>query len=173
MCYLVTIGTRESRASVEALLGDDRLLAVRPSNNSSLRSVFPQSDQLFELTSGYCSCALVIQSTPRSVEEQRARLRTRYRRRRWSQAKIARALAEWEAAHERRLGTQAAPKTQLSAVLRALASKPGGLRVLVHFYSGQFDSEEIRTGGRVSVPVDRFVEAGIIAEDKVAEIVPA
>lgn len=51
------------------VLGPDQLLVVRPSTNSSLRSVFPQEDQLFELTSGHCSCDLVIASAQPSVED--------------------------------------------------------------------------------------------------------
>jgi hypothetical protein len=44
MCDLVTIGTREDRAQVEALLGVDFSLALRPSKDPSLRSAFPQAD---------------------------------------------------------------------------------------------------------------------------------
>jgi hypothetical protein len=50
MCYLVTIGTREDRAHVEAFLGADFPLSLRPSKNPSLRSAFPRADQLFEVT---------------------------------------------------------------------------------------------------------------------------
>jgi len=85
---------------------------------------------------------------------------------------MARALADWEAAHQRQLQGRAASSTQLCALLRELAPKPGGLRVLVHFYSGQFDTEEIRVDRRVNVAVDHLEDAAVIAEDTLAEIVP-
>jgi hypothetical protein len=172
MCYLLTIGTRESQATVEAVLGENRLLMVRASRNASLRSMFPKADHLFELTNGHCSCNLVIRSTQLSVEDERAKKRGQYGRKGWSQGKIARAIADWEAAHQRQLQTRAAPSTQLCALLRELAVKPGGLRVLVHFYSGQFDTEEVRVGKRVNVAVAHFVDAAVIGEDTLAEIVP-
>jgi hypothetical protein len=78
MCYLVTIGTRESRDHVEMLLGRHQLLGVRRSSNSSLRTLFPQEDQLFEVTLGQCSCDLVSAGAEPSVEERIARLRARY-----------------------------------------------------------------------------------------------
>jgi hypothetical protein len=172
MCYLLTIGTSESQKAVEAMLGGNPLLMVRRSRNPSLRSVFPKADQLFELFCGQCSCHLVIRSKQRSAEEHRARLQALYERRGWSQSKIARALAESESAHVRQLVEQAAPGAQCCELLRALAAKPGGLRVLIHFYAGQFDNEAIQISGRVSVPVDQLVDAGVIPEDMLAEIAP-
>src|SRR5438132_13542998 len=91
MCYLVTIGTREeARAGIEVPLGDDRLLAVWPSSNPiaavcvfsagpPVRGDVRRSRDLIRP----------------SLEQQRARLRTRYERKRWSEAKIARAQADW------------------------------------------------------------------------------
>ena len=172
MCYLLTIGTRESLAGVKAMLGPGRLLTVRTSRNAALRSAFPKADQLFELTSGQCSCDLVIRSTQRSVEDHRARLQALYDGRGWSQAKIARALAESESDLERQLAGQAAPGTQLWALLRALAAKPGGLRVLVHPMQGSSTTKRFKSVGVSAFPVDRLVDAGVIPEDMLAEIVP-
>ena len=173
MCYLVTIGIRESIGRVEAMLGDGQLLAVRASQNASLRSVFPKEDRLFALTSGHCSCDLVIPSSQRSVEQQRSRLQARYQREGWSQAKIARALADWEAAHARQMVARTASGMQLYALLRALANKPGGLRVLIHFYSGRFDNEEVEPRGRVSDPTGELAGEGVIPEDTLVEITAA
>ena len=97
-------------------------------------------------------------------------MQARYEERGWSQAKTARALADWHAAHEQQLKTRGAPKAQLFALVRSLAARPGGVRVFVHFYSGPFDSEEIRTGGKVRVKADRLVGDGIIAADTLTEI---
>lgn len=168
MCYLVTIGTAESFRSVEALVGDNGVLSVHPSRNPSLRSVFPPSDHLFEVTSGDCSCDLILRKTGPSVEQHRVRLRAKFEQPGWSKGKVARALADWDAAHERRRRAHAQPHAQFLSLLRALASLPGGLRLVVHSYSGQFDTEDIRTAGKVSVPVDQI---GVVSEDKFIEII--
>src|SRR5687768_11814114 len=110
MCYLVTIGTRGSQADIEGLLGPNSRLVVQPSRNPSLRLLFPQRDQLFQVTSGGCSCDLVMCSHEPLRNEQRARLRARYQRKGWSPAKIGRALADWEIAHERQAQHRAAPQ---------------------------------------------------------------
>jgi len=65
----------------------------------------------------------------------------------------------------------AAPHAQFCSLLRAFASRLGGLRMVVHFYSGSFGSEDIRTVGWVSVAVDRVDEAGIVSDDKRVEVV--
>jgi hypothetical protein len=169
MCYLVTIGTSESRGNVETLLGRDSCLVVHPSKNPSLRSVFPKGDQLFEVTTGHCSCDLVIPSAAPSGDEGRARLRAKYERSGWSEAKIGRALAAWDSAHERRLARRIAPEAELCAFLRALASTAGELRVLVHFYSDPFDTERIGSGARIRVPVDRLVSSRVIGEDRLLQ----
>jgi hypothetical protein len=65
MCYLVTIGTRESEANLNALLRDEATLTARghespftvsPSDNPSLKSMFPARDRLFDVLAGQCSC---------------------------------------------------------------------------------------------------------------------
>ena len=170
MCYLITIGIRESIDHVEAMLGDGQLLTVRASRNASLRSIFPKEDLLFELTSGHCSCDLVIPDSQPSAEQQRARRQAQYQRKGWSQAKIARALDDWEAAHAQQVEARARPVIQLYPLLRALAAKPDGLRVLIHFYSGQFASEEVQPRGRVRVPAGQLGGKGVIPEDTLAEI---
>jgi hypothetical protein len=149
------------------------LLGVRPSTNSSLRLVFPQEDELFELILGRCSCDLVIAGAEPSVEDRLARLRGGYEKRGWSQPKIARAVADWQVAHERQLEKRAAPTEQLVALLRRLASTHGGVRMFVHFYSGQFDREKMRTRGQVTIAADQLVMASLIPEDTLTEIMSA
>jgi hypothetical protein len=170
MCYLVTIGTSGSRAAVATLLGPDLRLGVQPSTNPSLQSLFPPGDQLFQVTSGGCSCDLVIQANELSRDGQRERLRSKYTRKGWSVAKIGRALADWEVAHERRSQLQGAPRAELCALLRAIASESGSVRVFVHFYSGAFDSEQVTSDERIRMSVDRLVDVSVIGEDRLVEI---
>jgi hypothetical protein len=170
MCYLVTIGTREDRPHVGALLGADFPLTLRPSKNPSLRAAFPPEDKLYEVTFGLCSCDLITQHKTRSAEDRRAKLRAQYDRKGWSKGKIARALADWETGHGRELEKRTEPARDLIKLLKTLALRPGGVRVVVHFYSGPFDSEEIALVGASSVPVERF-EVGALPEDTLTDVV--
>ena len=167
MCYLVTIGTRAADLLEEMVRG---ALFVRTSRNISLRSAFPKEDQLFDLRSGPCSCDLVTPRSEPTLEHQRERQKAHFERKRWSQAKVSRALADWEAAHARRTEERAVPRTQFHATLRALAAQPGGVRVLVHFYSGLFDDEVVKPRGRISVSAAELTREGALPEDTVVEI---
>jgi hypothetical protein len=60
MCYLLTIGTRESAENVKALLGHESPLTISPAINPSLKAVFPAGDRLFHVIVGQCSCDLVV-----------------------------------------------------------------------------------------------------------------
>jgi hypothetical protein len=171
MCYLVTIGTTKSRADIKRLLGDDRLLRVGPSKNSSMRFIFPASDELFEVTSGHCSCDLIIHGTEPISDKQRSTLRQKYKRNGWSETRIDRALADLESAQNRRSIARNAPRARFHSLLRALAvESPGGVRVVIHLYSGRFDFEDVNAPERVSVPIDRLDEAGALVEDALLEI---
>jgi hypothetical protein len=120
---------------------------------------------------GFCSCDLITHHEARSVEDQRAKLCAQYDRRGWSKGKIARALADWETARDRQREKRTERARDLIKLLQTLAVRPGGVRVVVHFYSGRFDSEEIPLVGATSVPVERL-EAGAIAEDTLTNVVP-
>jgi hypothetical protein len=120
MCHLVTIGTREGRASIDALMGSDFALSLRPSTNPSLRSLFPKKDQLFEVAHGFCSCDIVASHREPPVEDRRAKLHALYGKKGWSEAKIARALADWDSAHARRLTKGDEPGRDLVRLLRTL-----------------------------------------------------
>jgi hypothetical protein len=60
----------------------------------------------------------------------------------------------------------------LLSLLRSLAVRHGGLRVLAHFYSGQFDTEDIQIDGRIHIAVGQLVDVAVITEDTLTEIVP-
>jgi hypothetical protein len=73
-----------------------------------------------------------------------------------SKGEIARALADWQAAHDRQLERRTEAAGALIKLLQILAARPGGVRVVVHFYSGSFESDAIPLGGATSLPVERL-----------------
>jgi hypothetical protein len=138
MCYLLTIGTREPETSLNALLRAEATLSprgwespfgVQPSDNQSLKSLFPAHDRVFDVTTGQCSCHLMPSKRKGGPPE---------------------AFCRW---------------------LRKVALVDGGVRVFVHWYEGRFDTERVRNAGTVRVPVDRLIDASVLGEDRLVEIV--
>lgn len=171
MCYLVTIGTRSSESAVQALAADHGLVARR-STNRATRAIFPRDLRLFELSTGQCACDMVSQGTEAPSDEYVQRLRAAYEQKGWSQAKVARALREWELAGARRRERQATPKRLFSAFLRTAASR-GPLRVFIHFYSGDFDTEVVSARAGVKLAADDLVDPAMLATDTLVEVIPS
>ena len=128
MCYLLTIGTRESAASVKALLDDGSSVFVYPAINPSLKSLFPATDRLFHVTAGQCSCKLVSEDKG------------------------------------------GGPPDAVYGRLRKLALAKGGLRAFVHWYSGQFDTEGVSCREKIRVPIEQFVDASVLGQDRVVDV---
>jgi hypothetical protein len=133
--------------------------------------MFPADYRLFQITSGQCSCNLIIQTRHRSVDDQRERLRARYEREDWSQARIARAITDWETNHERLVKKRGELGNELCSLLRVLAAGRGGVRVFIHFYSGSFDTEELQSGRPVRIAAASLINPSIIGEDRLVEVV--
>src|SRR5262245_41301480 len=101
MCQLVTIGIPRSVGPVLTEFGGPRDgLAVTPSRNPHVASIFPTTDLRLDVTIGGCSCSLVARHHGARPGDE-ANQRRRYERLGWSRAKIDRALQASIAAHER------------------------------------------------------------------------
>lgn len=173
MCYLVTIGTCVPQSELQALLGDQSLLWVRPSKDPVVRTMFAAEDRLYEVLNGACSCDFVIDSAPASLDEERSKRRIQYQKKGWSESKIARALSGWEEAHDRQLRSLAAPRLQFIAFLQSLASRGEVVRVFVHFYTGPLGDERLHPLEPIRISADSLSSAGVIAEDSLIEIGPS
>src|SRR5688572_20722965 len=92
MCWFVTLGVSPAGAAALEVIGHSRSgLHVRKSSNPHVARIFGDADIRFDVTHGGCSCdfyAAVPEPDPNHIE----RARARYRRKGWSEAKIARAL---------------------------------------------------------------------------------
>ena len=66
---------------------------------------------------------------------------------------------------------EAGPHEALCRWLRDLARAEGGVRVFVHWYSGRFDTEPVRNAGTIRITVDQLVDASVLGEDRVVNIV--
>ena len=169
MCCLVTIGVPKAVGSMLTEFGGPRDgLSVTPSRNPHLAGIFPTTDLRLDVTVGGCSCGL-IGSTHSESSGDVANQRRRYERLGWSRAKIDRALQASAVARGRdRAGTQG--RRFRDGVLALLDRMPS-IRIFVHMYSGDFDTEVVVSRGAAQVPRAEYEAAyGSIPEDTLIEI---
>lgn len=169
MCQLVTIGVPKSAGSALIEFGGPRDgLLVTPSRNPHLASIFPITDLRLDVTIGGCSCDLVGgRHGARAGDE--SKQRQRYEKLGWSRAKIDRALQASTTAHERdRAGTSARRFRQ--GVL-ALLDRIPSIRLFVHTYSGDFDTEVVVSKGAAHVSRAEYEAAnGAFPADTLVEV---
>jgi hypothetical protein len=168
MCQLVTIGIPKSAGSVQTEFGGPRDgLSVTPSRNPHVASIFPPADLLLDVTIGGCSCDLVGRDHGARVGDE-SKLRRRYERLGWSPAKVDRALQASAAAHER--DRSSAHELRFREGILALLERMPSIRLFVHMYSGDFDTEVVMSkrvarisraeyeAARGAFPADTLVE---------------
>ena len=167
MCHLVTLGIDKSLGSTPPEFGGVREgLAVDPSRNPSVRRLFPPSDVLLEITVGGCSCGLF--PTPAKADHDEGQ-RRRYEKKRWSAAKLERALQASRAARGRDRESQNARRFREGIL--ALLRRTSSVRLFAHMYSGAFDSELVSSIRSVSMTADEYqTQHGALPEDVLVEI---
>jgi hypothetical protein len=171
MCYLALIGTRLGKSDIQKLIGKNSPLQVRKVENPSVRNAF-RGDHTYAITDAYCSCFLIEQNQSPTTEQLREKFRAQYRKKGWPEWKIAGALSDWEASHEGTSQSQADPKNRFFDLLRALAISPRWIALLVHNFSGDFDTEEIIVSGSVKASADALQADGVPLDTLVAIVDP-
>jgi len=156
----VTVGVREAgEAILDAEKQREGALEVAPVRNPHIAKLFPTGDRLFWITRGGCSCDLELSRHRGADESEIEKERARYRKKGWSEAKIARAL-QGKFAPDPRKDT---PIEKLRELLRRLSRAPGGVRVFGHEYDGLIE-EEVVVGSHETVAVDVLLEFGFAAD---------
>lgn len=146
MCWFITLGvSRKGVATLEEISRARDGLGIRPSLNPHLTALFPATDSLFEITHGQCACALM----DMDEADHQEKIRRQYQKKGWSDAKIARALADRHRARgsSYRHGRQSEAKRLLHDLIVRLAQQSGSVRAFAHFYKGSQDEEQISAAG--------------------------
>ena len=169
MCHFITVGVpARHRESIEALGRGRGGLGFDPATNRSVLRLFPPGDAVFFLTHRGCSCALYSEPTETTTEEDEAADRARYRRKRWSEAKIARAIEAKAKLHHGARENRRRFHDAISPVVQRL----GRVRLFAHWYDGRIDTEEIGPADRLRIPLAEFSrQGGAFPVDKIVEIV--
>ena len=165
MCYFITVGVAEKHADVlrQQLSGT---FGVAPVSNESILKFLPADHQTFNL-GGMCSCHLYTKSRSEPLEA--GKLRSKYKKKGWSEDKINRAIADKLSAQKESFkGLRPDLREQLSNI----AADVGRLSVVAHFYSGGVESEAVPIMGRKIVSRDSLVtDEDAIPEDTLVEVV--
>lgn len=166
MCELVTIGVPESVGSEFG--GPRDGLAVTPSRNSHLARIFPATDLRLDVTIGGCSCDLVGRPHGARAGDESNR-RRRYEMLGWSRAKIDRALQASTAAHERDRAN--AHERRFRDGVLALLDRMPSIRLFVHMYGGDFDTEVVVSKGVARISRVEYQAAhGAFPADTLVEV---
>lgn len=164
MCYLIHVGVPSwYESSVEA----PREFHVERHHNASVEAAIGSEFALFSISDGGCSCAMYVAPRHRGTEDRRAdRMRKKYGRLGWSEAKVQRALT---AATEARARNTRPPglRVDVSEYIADLADVVLEVRLIVHDYRGPFSEEHVSSGAPKSVQASDVREGLIFNVDTV------
>jgi hypothetical protein len=171
MCYFITVAVDEKHESTLKQKLRSSFTLTR-SENSSIASYLKSHDVPFLVTNGMCACDLF--AKPHLIVNREEKLRQKYSKPKykklgWSEAKIERAIAD----------SLSAPAKDFSGLredlrwsLCDLVSETKRAIIVVHFYSGNVETEEVPiTEKKTVVCEDLQNNDEIIEEDALIEIV--
>ena len=143
MCYFVTIAVPAQHADgISGVFG--RGYQVFPTANRSVTAALPAGYSAHLLTSGMCSCDLYARPRDAGAPVPEARRRRDYENRGWSETKIRRALQQAKAsARSKWQEPFVGFRPDVVGGLQTLCRAAGSVAVLVHWYSGDVESERL------------------------------
>lgn len=140
MCYFIGLGLPP--AASHRLLGEfGRGYMLPPTSNASVRAGLPASFESRLLVSGMCSCDLYRRPGVPPPGPSPEGMRDRYRKRGWSEAKIDRAISRSRASTGAVRSGFSGLRADVATGILAAARDAGPLALVVHFYSGEVESE--------------------------------
>jgi len=154
MCHFITLIVPTDDADAVRTVMDRHGRAATAIDNPSLRKALRDDERQYLTTRGHCDCGTVLaprHDTPEAFEEKIAKEVARWKRRGWSETKIARAIEDQRKADARPKGTAGGDSLELwNAVLRDLGDELqlpyAGL--FIRFYSGDVGVEEFQATRR-------------------------
>jgi hypothetical protein len=161
MCYFVFVGVPQVHHEAFAQRMADAGCQIIDTGNVSIRAAFPKGDRVSVVVRNGCSCELYAE---RGVHFDDDALRARYRRKKWSGAKIERAVV---AKRPQERASFAAFRGAIATVVR----EAGGARIFATSFSGAVDAEIVKVSGRSSMTVEEYLSVGgAFAADVVHDI---
>lgn len=154
MCYFITVAVPD-RAAAHLVDRPPEGLTVMPIANPSVMAQLPRHSATHLVIHGeMCSCGL-FREEPSSCEQEQTieRLRRKYKAKGWSRSRIDRAISQ----HVTDTGaTEYGFDTRLLSFIANVAEEVGELWVMVHWYDGDIDTEELSLSQGSTLSVEEF-----------------
>jgi len=157
MCYYISIAVPER--SVEQLTAAiPNGFVLHESQNASIMRAIPDGFRLFVLSQGMCCCGLFWEASEgETVEQARSRLRKKFEKRKWSPAKIERAIESSVGSHK----FDSVPAGFADSVREFIAEfveSHDQVVIIAHWYDGDIESERIPVTGTSTVSSSGFLD---------------
>ncbi len=157
MCYFISVAVPE-RLAGQLAAALPRNLVLHESRNASITHSLPDGFRLFVLRLGPCSCGLFREASEReSIEQTRTRLRKKFEKRKWSNARIERAIESSVRSHK----LDSVPAGFADSVREFVAEfveSHDQIRIIAHWYDGDVESELIPIAGSSTVSSSGFLD---------------
>lgn len=173
MCYYITIAApTKFTADVSALM--DSGLQLRPTRNADVMASLPDRFTAWILMEATCSCGLYASPRAPDAPSEAQRLRKKYAKSGWSDAKIDRAVAQSAARHAASQPNWSGLRPDVVAQLHKIGTLAGQVAVVVHWYDDDIETERLSLNRSRTCSVDELAfRASNLYEDEVLITVPA
>jgi hypothetical protein len=167
MCYFLTVAVPAKHvARIGEVFG--RGFQAYPTANASVRAAIPEHFEAHLITSGMCSCDLYFGSRASAAPDHAARLRHKYERLGWNEAKIQRALAQSAAIAAKTSRLKSGFREDVIDRLGAMCGVASRIALLVHWYTGHVETEQISLEAPLRCRCDELAaQLRILGEDRV------
>lgn len=167
MCWYITstLPTRDDVARLRPLI-EEHGLAFTPLTNRRVQAILKEGEYYARATASHCDCSSSLgdRGNKEASNAREARIRGR-RRRGWSDARIARWLAEVE--HHGAGSMETDLSNWVAFLRRALNGRQTKyVGLLIHEYSTDLETESIEINGTESVPI------ALVNEDLLENLTP-
>jgi hypothetical protein len=173
MCYFITIAVDEKHEStLRQKLRSSYTLSR--SDNPSIRGNLKPQDVLFVIASGMCACDLF--SRPQMVESENREERLRrkyskpkYKKLGWTEARIERVIAD---SLSKPTNEFSGLRADLRWQLCDLAEDVGRVSIVVHFYSGDTETDEVPINWKKAITCEDLRDNDeSVVEDTLVEVI--
>ena len=153
MCYFITIGIKEDAAD-ELRQIVPRGMRIDKSSSAWLSQLMGEGWRQFVLTSGGCSCDLYREAAAADEDEAGRidRLTRKYVKKGWSDAKIQRAIGSRASKPKR--DDFVGLRQDVRDLVMAIIQQTPKVGIVVHFYSGDIETEKFSVGESRSITAD-------------------
>ena len=167
MCFFVTVAVPSQYVDrIGEVFG--RGFQTHETANPSVMAALPAGYAARRITSGMCSCDLYGRRRTAEAPNPVAHLRRKYEKRGWSEAKIKRALEQVAVKESKTNRASSGFRSDVLSGVETLCRAAGSVALLVHWYSGDVESERVRLGQPRRCRFDELAaQAQSLVEDQV------